>query len=65
MSDGGTLYLETGVDPAVVQDLRGRGHQIEVGPSYFGGYQGIRWDAKREIYMAGSEMRKDGHAGGY
>ena len=65
MSEGGTLYLERGVEPAVVRDLQERGHAIEVGPSYFGGYQGIRWHAEREIYVAGSEMRKDGHAGGY
>lgn len=65
MSDGGTLYLETGVSPSVVAGLRDRGHTIEVGPSYFGGYQGIRWDPDREVYVAGSEMRKDGHAAGF
>jgi gamma-glutamyltranspeptidase/glutathione hydrolase len=65
MSDGGSVSLESGVAPDVRRDLALRGHRIidQVGP--FGGYQAIRFDAERGIYIGASESRKDGCALGY
>jgi gamma-glutamyltranspeptidase/glutathione hydrolase len=31
----------------------------------FGGYQGILYDADRDVYFGASESRKDGMAAGY
>jgi gamma-glutamyltranspeptidase / glutathione hydrolase len=65
MHDGGTLCLESGVEPAVVEELKRRGHTIghQIGP--YGGYQAIRVDAEHRIYIGASESRKDGQAAGY
>ncbi len=62
---GGTLYLETGIAPEVVEALRRRGHRVEVAQGFFGGYQAILWDAAHGVYHGASEMRKDGQAVGY
>lgn len=65
MNDGGELSLESGVDPETVRALALLGHRIihEVGP--YGGYQAILYDAQNDVYIAGSESRKDGQAAGY
>ncbi|MDX1546206.1 MAG: gamma-glutamyltransferase [Rhodothermales bacterium] len=67
MTDGGTLYLESGVDPAVIDDLRRRGHAVALpgGLGNFGGYQAILWDAAHGVYHGATEMRKDGMVAGY
>ena len=67
MTDGGTLYLESGVDPAVLDDLRRRGHAVALpgGLGNFGGYQAILWDAAHGVYHGATEMRKDGMVAGY
>ena len=65
MTDGGTLLLESGVDPAVVDDLEARGHAVRFSRGGFGGYQAILWDAERGVYWGASEMRKDGQVAGY
>ena len=69
MKDGGTVYLETGMSPDVVDGLRAKGHHVEVltereGGNY-GGYQGIWIDPKTGMLHGGSEPRKDGCAIGY
>ncbi len=65
MTDGGTVYLETGFSYEVIRKLSDMGHRIQwtVGP--FGGYQGIRVDNDTGVYFGASESRKDGHAAGY
>ena len=65
MTDGGTLLLESGVDPEVVEALRRRGHRVRVTRGGFGGYQAILWNARHGVYHGASEMRKDGQVVGY
>lgn len=65
MADGGTVALESGIDPQVRRELEQMGHRIEdmVGP--FGGYQAIRRDPQTGVLIGASESRKDGHAAGF
>ncbi|MGI9287015.1 MAG: gamma-glutamyltransferase, partial [Pseudomonadales bacterium] len=65
MRDGGTVYVESGIDAATRADLKKRGHNVEDGDGGFGGYQAIRRDAKQSVYIGASEARKDGQAAGY
>ncbi len=65
MTDGGTLLLESGVAPEVVEEMRRRGHTVRVTKGGFGGYQAILWDATNGVYHGATEMRKDGTAVGY
>jgi gamma-glutamyltranspeptidase/glutathione hydrolase len=65
MTDGGYVYLESGIPGDVVAELKRRGHDIRVDLGGFGGYQGISWDAKNRTYIGASESRKDGQAAGY
>ncbi|OYQ36043.1 gamma-glutamyltransferase [Niveispirillum lacus] len=62
----GTLYVEQGVAPAVIEELRKRGHKVEVKPGlHYGSYEAIVRDHVNGVYRAGTEMRVDGHAAGY
>jgi gamma-glutamyltranspeptidase / glutathione hydrolase len=66
MKDGGILHIEDGLDPAILAELRARGHRIEpeaVGA--YGGYQAIWRDPKTGAYAGATEKRKDGCALGY
>jgi gamma-glutamyltranspeptidase/glutathione hydrolase len=65
MTDGGTLFLESGIDPEVVRELIRRGHRVSRSASEFGGYQGIWLDLERRVLIGASESRKDGCAIGY
>ncbi|MCP4173103.1 MAG: gamma-glutamyltransferase, partial [Fuerstiella sp.] len=65
MTDGGAIALESGFEKSVREGLKSRGHQLKQAPGAFGGYQGIRYDAERDIYFGASESRKDGMAAGY
>ncbi|MDD8012041.1 MAG: gamma-glutamyltransferase [Acidobacteriota bacterium] len=65
MADGGTLFLESGIEPEVVRELVRRGHKVGRSASEFGGYQGIWLDWDRRILIGASESRKDGCAIGY
>ncbi|MEM1093792.1 MAG: gamma-glutamyltransferase [Bacteroidota bacterium] len=66
MTDGGVLQVESGFDPAVLDDLRRRGHNVQVvNNGSYGGYQAIIWDAVNKVYWGGTEMRKDGIVIGY
>lgn len=65
MTDGGTIALESGFGQAVRKALQARGHKLKAAPGSFGGYQGIRYDAERDVYFGASESRKDGMAIGY
>jgi gamma-glutamyltranspeptidase/glutathione hydrolase len=60
----GRVYVENGVPIAVQNALRARGHDVRPADGSFGGYQAImRQD--NGIYLAATEMRKDGAADGY
>jgi gamma-glutamyltranspeptidase/glutathione hydrolase len=66
MTHGGELHIEDGLAPAVLDELKRRGHVITpeaVGA--YGGYQAIRRDLKTGFYAGATEKRKDGCAAGY
>ena len=65
MTDGGKVALESGIPAAAKRGLTQRGHHVTFDAGGFGGYQAILYDAKRDIYIAASESRKDGQAAGY
>jgi gamma-glutamyltranspeptidase/glutathione hydrolase len=65
MSDGGWVYLESGIPWNVVAELKRRGHDIRVDLGGYGGYQAIEWDAQNHTYLGASESRKDGQAAGW
>lgn len=63
MTDGGTVYLETGFPYETHRELVKMGHRLGVNVGSFGGYQAILWDGN--VYYGASESRKDGQAAGY
>lgn len=65
MTDGGTVYLESGFDYQQVRKLLERGHKVSYSLDGYGGYQAIMFDAKNGVYIGASESRKDGQAAGY
>ena len=65
MTDGGTVSLEGGFEQSVLRDLVKRRHRLTQNVGSFGGYQGILYDAVKDVYFGASESRKDGHAAGY
>lgn len=65
MTDGGTVYLESGFDYQQVRKLLERGHKVSYSLDGYGGYQAIMFDAKNGVYIGVSESRKDGQAAGY
>ncbi len=65
MRDGGTLELESGFSVATVEELKRRGHKVDMAVGSYGGYQAIQWDGVNKVYWGASEFRKDGMAAGY
>jgi len=65
MTDGGTVALESGFPEILTEQLRKSGHVLRSARGEFGGYQGIQYDAERDVYLGASESRKDGMAAGY
>jgi gamma-glutamyltranspeptidase/glutathione hydrolase len=65
MTNGGQVYLETGIAYEVIRDLVEMGHRVGWNVGSFGGYQAIRYDAEQDVYYGASESRKDGMAAGY
>jgi gamma-glutamyltranspeptidase/glutathione hydrolase len=63
----GTLYVEPGVSPETVEQLRGMGHRVEIDATglRFGGYQAIAVDPDTGVYAGATEMRKDGTVTAY
>jgi gamma-glutamyltranspeptidase/glutathione hydrolase len=63
--DDFSIALEPGFAPAVAAELAARGHRVsfESNSRGFGGAQLIARSA--DAYVAGSDHRKDGHAGGF
>ena len=67
MTDGGTVYLETGFPFESARELMKMGHKISKNVGWYGGYQAIRveWKKGGRVYFGASESRKDGQAAGY
>ena len=65
MSDGGTVFLETGFDYQTIRGLLSKGHNIQFSKGAYGGYQAILWDEENKVYYGASESRKDGQAAGF
>ena len=65
MTDGGSVFLESGFPEATIQELTRRGHKIRFEKGHFGGYQAIWRDPITGVYAGASESRKDGQAIGY
>ncbi len=63
--DMGIVYVESGIPEATRAALEARGHTVRPGRSGFGGYQAIMRDFETGAWIAATEMRKDGAAGGY
>lgn len=63
MTNGGTVFLETGFPYETERELVKMGHTLSVNVGSFGGYQAILWDGA--VYYGASESRKDGQAAGY
>jgi gamma-glutamyltranspeptidase/glutathione hydrolase len=61
----GWVTLESGYSAGVRRELSRKGHDVRYESDGFGGYQGIQYDADRDLYRAGSDFRKDGCAAGY
>ena len=65
MTNGGTLYLESGIPYESVRELMKKGHRIGYDLGRYGGYQAIMYDPVNKVYYGASESRKDGQAVGY
>jgi gamma-glutamyltranspeptidase/glutathione hydrolase len=65
MTDGGIVYLESGIPYETVRELIRRGHDVQSTVGGYGGYQAIMRDEERGVYFGASESRKDGQAAGY
>lgn len=65
MTDGGVVYMESGIGAAVRQQLADKGHNVATDIIDYGGYQAIRYDDQESVYYGASESRKDGQAAGY
>jgi gamma-glutamyltranspeptidase/glutathione hydrolase len=69
MVAGDAVVLEEGLAPQVVNDLKNRGHQVQIASGYrragMGGGQVIRRDPGTGVLSGGSEPRKDGCAVGW
>ncbi|MCH7678913.1 gamma-glutamyltransferase [candidate division KSB1 bacterium] len=65
MTNGGNVYLESGLPYEVYRDLRKMGHRVGTNVGSFGGYQAIMIDWENKVYYGASESRKDGQAAGY
>lgn len=65
MSDGGIIYLESGINYESIRGLLRRGHKVQYSAGSYGGYQAILWDEENGVYYGASESRKDGQAAGW
>lgn len=65
--DGGQVGLENYFSPELAEQLRARGHNVQVGNDvmFYGGYQAIQFDKEHGVYIGATEIRKDGQAAGY
>ncbi|MEL6661472.1 MAG: gamma-glutamyltransferase family protein [Pseudomonadota bacterium] len=63
-ADMGEVRLESGL-AGIANELEARGHEVRCCGPNFGGYQAIMRDFESGAWIAATEMRKDGSAGGY
>lgn len=62
----GILNLESGIPESTIEELRKRGLTVKYSrDGGYGGYQAVMRDFKNGTWIAATEMRKDGAAGGY
>ena len=62
----GVVKLESSFAADVITELQKRGHTVEISrDGGYGGYQAIMRDFENGAWIAATEMRKDGTAGGY
>jgi gamma-glutamyltranspeptidase/glutathione hydrolase len=64
-SDGGTVYVESGISDDAIAALTAKGHRVMRARGGYGGYQGILIDWEHGTLHGASESRKDGCAVGY
>ncbi len=65
MEDGGSVALEPGFAPEVLEELAKRGHVLVERRGVYGGYQAILRDPATGVYSGASDPRKDGQAAGW
>ena len=65
LTDEGLVAIESSVNYQVVRDLEARGHDVQIGDSFFGRFQAIMRDPETGVYYGASESRVDGQAAGY
>lgn len=65
VADDGSVTLEAGLSEEIAEELRARGHRVDVGGAFglFGGAQLVR--RAGDLYEAASDTRKDGQAVGF
>ncbi len=61
----GTVLVEEGMPPAVIEGLKKIGHTVQMVRVNGGGYQAILIDPETSVLHGASEHRKDGMAAGY
>ena len=65
MTDGGAIFMESGITDDVRAELRKMGHNLLTDHQDVGGYQAILRNDEKGVYYGASEVRKDGQAAGY
>jgi gamma-glutamyltranspeptidase/glutathione hydrolase len=63
-TQGQALEVESGIAPAVQQELTARGHQLQVVPKIAGGMNGIMFDHTTKYIHGAACWRADGAAAG-
>jgi nicotinamide-nucleotide amidase len=53
MTNGGEVVVESGISDEVIAALKAKGHKVTRGRGGFGGYQGIWWDWKSDVFRGG------------
>ncbi|WP_340104363.1 gamma-glutamyltransferase [Rhodohalobacter sp. 8-1] len=65
LTNSGVVSIESAIDYQVVRDLEMKGHNVQIGDSFFGRFQAIMRDLENGVYYGASESRVDGQAAGY
>lgn len=65
LTNSGLVSIESAIDYQIVRDLEMKGHNVQIGDSFFGRFQAIMRDPGNGVYYGASESRVDGQAAGY